>query len=99
MVNKKMYDLGYRYAVLAIPVLKEEAEVIFYTKQVKYGVDRAVLEAVGHLDYIIEPIYPTEEAEAYAIIKAFERWEPTEEDLAQMLIEDEARRNNYRVKA
>lgn len=99
MVNKKMYDLGCRYAVLAIPVLKEKEEVVFYTKQVKYGVNRAVLEAVGHLDYRIEPIYPTEEAEAYAIMEEFEQWEPTKEDLAQMLLEDEARRNNYRVKA
>lgn len=43
--------------------------------------------------------YTPEEHEAYAIMEEFEQWEPTEEDLALMLIEDEARRNNYRVKA
>ena len=43
--------------------------------------------------------YTAEELEAYTIMEAFEQWEPTEEDLARMLIEDEAHRNNYRVKA
>jgi hypothetical protein len=43
--------------------------------------------------------YTPEERDAYAIMEEFEQWQPTEEDLALMLIEDEARRNEYRVKA
>ena len=100
MVNKNLYELGYRYAIIGVPYprcCKGEAE--FYVKQIEYGLGYAALEFFGHFDYRIEEIYPTEEAEAYAIMATFAEYEPTEEDLAYMLAEDEAIRNNYRVRA
>ena len=98
MVNKALYDNGYRYALIGIPYpSKRESQI--YVKQIKYGIAHTALEHFGHFDYRVEEIYPTEEAEAYAIMERFEEYEPTEEDLAYMLAENEAVRNQYRVRA
>lgn len=100
MVNANLYNRGYRYAIIGVPYPRRcKGEAEFYVKQIKYGLDRLALEFFGHFDYRIEEIFPTEEAEAYAIMATFAEYEPTEEDLAYMLAEDEAIRNNYRVRA
>ena len=98
MVDAFAYQCGCRFAVYELDANGNDIGRIGVTTSL-WGLARWVLEEVGHTDYRTEPIYPTEEAEAYAIMATFADYEPTEEDLAYMLAEDEAVRNNYRVKA
>lgn len=98
MVNKALYENGYRYALKGKPFTGSATREIYVT-QIKYGIGQTMLETFGHFDVEVEEIFPTEEAEAFAIMKTFAEYEPTEEDLAYMLAEDEAVRKNYKVTA